>query len=626
METKFIAVDTETFKGKAFLLTWANGALELKNFSTFFNQLASMGKKFVTYNLDYDVSGLLALLPDRIWRKLFVEKEVSSDRYWMRYLPKKMWVVRADKFRFEIYDIWTFFQCSLEDALKKFGSPFRKYHLPQKLLRNLSPAQYRANKAKVDRYAIQDAKATQWLVDELVKNLEAIGLKPTCLYSVGHFAKQYLVKNKISFGKLSRRYEEFARKCYYGARIEVLRRGTWKRVYGYDIRSAYPYALSQLPDFSKSHYFYSKQPKTKFYLAECKIRMIEANFYLLPYRYRETIIFPRFNGETAWVTSTEVNYLLKHKLATVEFKKVLNIETGRKGYYRKFVNKLYRKRKFGGMIKQLFKLILNSLYGVAAETIDNYKRVAYEDAAFAYLRASRRLEYSSFVRLQSQQCPEAARFWQGECTCQVCKDTRRVMNYLPAKRGQRVQELIGEFYKVWSRDGRMSNVTIAAFITAGARVQIFDAMRKAGNSVVSVFTDCIFSTKPLRLPCQEKLGNWEFQGCKKMTIVGAGVYQFGSKIKFRGFKIREKLSKILWKAKGELCPIPQLYRITGMRKVRHRIKTADFSLNELVEDEKELNINFDHKRIWDKNFRNGRDVFRQHIASRPFALKDLTHE
>lgn len=625
MQREYVALDTETYKGRAFLVSWATGVEPVKKFSDFMNLACRLGEKFVTYNVMYDVSALLALLPQKFWQKLFIEQVAGNGKdLWMKLLSRKLWIVRSGDYRFEMYDLWPFFQCGLGDALKKFGAPasLQKRKISKNLLRNLSPENYRKHRKEIDHYAQADAAGLQWLCDELLQTLKDIGLETDALYGVGFFAKKYLKKNGVNFGKLPGRYAEFVDKCYYGARIEVLKRGHWQKAYGYDIRSAYPSGLAKLPDFSKAKYYYSRYPETKWFFAECMVKMKESSFYLLPYRYKETIIFPRYDGQRTWLTSLEADYLFRHGLAEIEFVKTLNIKVGGRKPYVRLVKKLYKMRKLGGMKKQVFKLILNSLYGVAAEKIDHYKRVELDDAVYSYLRLLRRNEYKAFVLAQSRRCKEAKRFWAKACSCQVCNDTRKVMRFMPHS-SKKHHELLGEFYRMYRRDGRMANKAVAAFVTAGARVKIFDAMRKAGNATLCVFTDCIYTTKKIDMNLQEKLGAWEFQGCKPMTIIGSGVYQFGKKVKFRGFGFKGSLNDVLKKASTAFVSISQIFRVSGMRKIRHKIKTADFSLNELIEDEKILHLNFDHKRRWCDKFRSGREVFAKKISSLPFSLSDL---
>ena len=50
-----------------------------------------------------------------------------------------------------------------------------------------------------------------------------------------------------------------AYRSYYGGRFEILKRGFIGKGYLYDINSAYPYALTQIPDLSKGKWIKQKR-------------------------------------------------------------------------------------------------------------------------------------------------------------------------------------------------------------------------------------------------------------------------------------------------------------------------------------------------------------------------------
>ena len=65
---------------------------------------------------------------------------------------------------------------------------------------------------------------------------------------------------KIPFFKeLPYDLQEFAWNSYFGGRFEIIQRGFIGKAWIYDINSAYPYALSKIPDITKGNWVYGMQ-------------------------------------------------------------------------------------------------------------------------------------------------------------------------------------------------------------------------------------------------------------------------------------------------------------------------------------------------------------------------------
>jgi len=87
-----------------------------------------------------------------------------------------------------------------------------------------------------------------------------------------------------------------ARNSFYGGRFELIKRGYIGECYLYDLNSAYPHALTSLPDIINGRWFESKKIHSKsklgFFFIECiisdKVKIApfpfvkKESYYLLP--------------------------------------------------------------------------------------------------------------------------------------------------------------------------------------------------------------------------------------------------------------------------------------------------------------------------------------------------------
>lgn len=628
----YTALDTETYHGKAFLLASANRVFRLTSWQSTIDSLTSFdaSNKFVFYNLDYDVCAMLRHLPSAVWKKLFVESAVSYKHFYLRYFSGKYFAIYDAKLQrqFEMYDLFPFFQRSLDSALKDFGFSQRKMQsfvyngkriYIKDIIKNLSPEIYRKYQTHIDRYAMQDSAGLQALTDASISAIQSIGLSLSDIFSPGYVAKKFLHKNKIKFGTLPSRYHSFVKKCYYGARIEVAQRGTFLQAWESDIKSAYPAAICRMPDFAGARYSFDKKIRGKYFFVSARVFMPPAKFYPLPYRSKNRITFPRYTGQMAYMTSLEYRELKKIRGVKIEIDQVLNIACKDNRPYRRIIQQLFRLRKGDGIAGLFYKLILNSCYGITAEKNFNYIHMPLSDAAITYAVNATRARYSRFLESQAMLCPKSRYYFLKKCDCTICNSTRRVMRFRPRLR-QEIHAFSGDtYYRRKEVQGRMQNLSLAAFITADCRCTVWRAIRRAPAKIISCFTDGIFSTVKLRLQYGTKLGQWECKPPHALTVLGSGVYQFGDKTKFRGFRTKLKLVKLLREQRNSrVIKVPSTKRLSGMLAVKVNTDQVDF--NEIYEDEKTLDLNFDQKRKWMRAFKNGQDALHSIINSEPLSL------
>ena len=107
---------------------------------------------------------------------------------------------------------------------------------------------------KIVDYCYNDACLVKNLMDLWVKTFHKnFGFYPDKYYSAGYLTSQYYkvqLPSFYSFNDIPYVINELAYKCYFGGRFEIFQRGLIKNVHHYDIKSAYPHAMTQLPDLT----------------------------------------------------------------------------------------------------------------------------------------------------------------------------------------------------------------------------------------------------------------------------------------------------------------------------------------------------------------------------------------
>lgn len=88
------------------------------------------------------------------------------------------------------------------------------------------------------------------------------------------------------------------------------------------------------------------------------------------------------------------------------------------------------------------------------------------------------------------------------------------------------------------------NIIYGSIITANCRIKITE-YQQLFPEVIAVHTDSIIATKELPIISSEKLGDFQKEIDGKGVILGSGIYQIGTKTKFRGFDTKIKLFDLL---------------------------------------------------------------------------------
>lgn len=590
---EFFAFDTETERGKAFIISVAGNGIytyetKTKEDITVFLQdviKKKWGNIGWCYNLDYDVIAILKYYGDDIITRLYLTKEIVIEGITISYVPRKFLTLKHKGKTVYIFELMQYFNMSLDRAGEKYLG-MRKKNIGGKKAKQNIYSLFKKNPQKIIEYCEQDAELTVQLAEKLESMLQVSGIDVTKYYSCGYLAKQYLKKHGVSFNPLrDEKIIDFVKPAYYGGRIEFMRRGTFKRVFQYDINSAYPYAITKLEQIIGYKFSSTIDPAAKYYFVECIVNIPEnVLFSPLAYRNKQGLItYP--SGVISITIDCLTFATMKKERMIKKVVKVLNVYTNGEKPFKKLVERMYNRRQVAPADENyILKIILNSLYGKFAEKRKDYVEIEESEA---------------LLMLDSHLSDQ--------------------------KKPRIIETEVGYFMrKVYY--SKNSNLIYAALITSEIRNYLYKVMKEMPQgSLIGTMTDCIFSTVPVPNKYISKtkgLGKFGFKCCSSLYVIGSGVYATADENKLRGYNVKTNLVHLAKKnGKRTSLKIPSTERLGAGKFVVQGLDLDE--LNVISDQKKNLNLNFDTKRKWQNNgFRNFSESLRKNISSKPLFISE----
>lgn len=597
--TLHIGLDTETHRGAAVLVSTPSvDMLFPETFTDVIRWLHTQGESFVCWNANYDIRAILKLLPNEdALRTLGLTTRLEWDGLKIRYVPNKyMRVTWGHRHKVTIYDVQQFYGGSLDRAAKKHLGE-GKLELSDQLAAYLKSGLL-GNALKDDKtreecreYCMIDAKRCEQLSELMRESVEAAGLQFDQPVSCAKLARMKWGGKLVGNApwRLHKRYQD----TFRGGRMEVTKRGYIPEVRAWDIHSAYPSVLVNLPaplDCEEVAKEKDLRPDAVYAAAYCYFRLPEgAPNYPVPVKGRSGLLWYPFGKFPAWVDADTIR--VTRDLFGYDSVEVLHIHQFiqvRESQPFAEMDAIYKQRKADPKANLALKLVLNSTYGLLAEKLGEYK---------------------------------------------------------PAKgRAILLDDVYmnGQFYRRKDRPGPGANPIVAAKITGMTRARL---LRETWDcNVISFATDGVIMEgdhKPSG-PIDDKLGSWGDDGQGDCLIVGSGVYAFrdhGEELwdfhdktewdvpgmewhtKSRGFAYLRNLPEILQQNKmRSVIPMPEL-RAKTLREFARNPNTRIEDMNYLKDSRKFLNLDFDEKRYWFDETPRARDLLNGAQESSPlFAL------
>ena len=341
----------------------------------------NQGKWNFFFNLNFDASAILKTLGDTLYDYRRTRRlSWDFNDFTIQYIPfKKLTVMKGHKSAV-FFDIMQFYQSSLIDAYKNnIGEISDQNYLDTKKKRDVFSREfYRKNRKLVRDYCIQDCVYTKTLAENWVNLFgNAFEFYPQRWISPAYLAEKILINHGIyipRFEETPLEIQNLAWNTYRAGRFEILRRGFIGESHLYDINSAYPFALSHIPDITTGKW---KKGLTKVHpdvlLGFFKIKAkVPDDKFVPPFWYvrNKRLMFP-VGTFTTFATLEELKAVDPSYYEILESWQYLDRKPSYP--YKDFIESVYEKRlklkQEGNSMQLVLKVILNSIYGKTAQRI-----------------------------------------------------------------------------------------------------------------------------------------------------------------------------------------------------------------------------------------------------------------
>ena len=572
-------MDTETRKGKAFLIGINKENNEnihrLRNFQDYIRVIQEERLDETNnfyYNLTYDYQAIIKHLTEEQLDLLAMHNELVEDDWSIHSTPDKRFRITIGKKHYDFYDLAQFYGHQPLDKVAKSILGIGKEDLGSIDIKNLMPDKYdKGGKYRevIDGYLRQDIKMCRLLGERLQRTCKPF-LKPKYYYSQASPSQQYYLENASRDMKLpSRNILQAGLQAYNGGRFEVFKRGTYTHAVTYDIKSAYPYHNANIPAMDKGKWTANKKYDSEELLGLYQV-IAEGKSHVSPLRHEDKngLLYYPEGRKVCWVNHEELRVIKDYGYKT-KILQAFHYNDDNPEYPYAFLKKFYEEKERVGRDSpdyMFYKLVINGFYGK---------------------------------------------------TIQLTPDNTLTDNPKGA-----VDEVIIEGKKKYIapiyKAGLLFNPIIAQEITGNTRAQLLRAVIDQQDSVISFATDGITTQKRPNIRMGDNMGEWGVEAQGRFTSIGSGVYFYDHQesMKFRGFGRGYNPKSVFNNKNASSVKLPVM-RNNKLKKTYRSKKDGYEDLNVLFETEKELDLNFDKKRVWLDRFNKVSDVYDKQIESNP---------
>lgn len=390
---------------------------------------------------------------------------------------------------------------------------------------------------EISAYMKQDCVA---LYDLMKAYHKKVGKKVTLASNAMAFAKK---NSGVIIPKTTYLYDQKFREYYYGGRVEARQGGKFENVHVYDIKSAYPHAMTF------KHPIGNQYTEKGGYIKDADFYTINCNaFNCFPFRGKDKkLIFP---CETNTYNITGWEYQAAKELNLIKEADIIkSIKFNDHICFTEYVEYWYEEKqkaeKAGNKRDRLIsKLLLNSLYGKLAQNPLNYEQWAFRDI---------------------NDKPDSENGWYLSHMIQCFNKSEIAIHK---------RDMINEFeekYDNWQTEKLFFNVATGASITGFVRAMLIRAIHTDDHrDVIYCDTDSVASLSPLAISdTSGKLGTWEKEGvAKEMIVCGKKLY---------GITWEDGTQKV--SSKGSKLSYEEIKRINNGEIVTWEKEAPTFSLS-----------------------------------------------
>lgn len=346
----------------------------------------------VMFSAGYDFNcwlrGLDRIRAEWLWDDLPIRIGPFIVEYNRRALTLKQGRRKVD-----VSDTFRFYQSSFVKALEKYLPTYDALDEIRREKARRSDFDFATDLVSVLHYCLKEIEALVLLEEQRDKHLAAAGIGQTKLHGAGSIAAKLMSQHHL---KQHRRVpkddnyrevwpvavERAAYAAYAGGRIEPWKFGYHDgTIHVYDIRSAYPRAMCDLPSLSSGHWHHHRRKRSGYSADDfspftlCKVRFeSRTRAYGYPFFQRTStgaILYP--DAVNNWYWQPEVAAAARAQFSC-EVVEAFEYFPATPETPFSFVPKLFRHRaqlKAAGEngAQEMLKLGLNSLYGKLAQTV-----------------------------------------------------------------------------------------------------------------------------------------------------------------------------------------------------------------------------------------------------------------
>lgn len=435
----------------------------------------------VAFSFKYDIDMILKDVPPVGMRYLMKHNRMKWRGYRLEVLPGKWFQVGKDDVSIRIYDLFSFFASSFVKSLEKWDVGTQ-----EQLTRIQAGKELRGTfgldnlQSTVIPYWQEELQLLAALAERLRSVLYSAGIRPSQWHGPGAVANFLFKKYKTEhvmpdYEKIEKGVLDAGQFSYAGGRFEAFRIGYYNGpVYSADINSAYPYAMSMLPNMATGVWIHLPG-----FDGVSQLDGVRVGMFHVRYRYsdewRQELIYRGFPG------AAHYRY---QKSGTVHFR---DKNPGVWVHLPEFRNLLLQYNE--GMFSS-FEVLESWIY--------------MDDGTSPF-------EWVKEIYVQRQEWKKAGNAAE-----------------LAAKLG--INSLYGKLaQRVGGRDKKPSwhNLEMAGHITSTCRAMLYQASWRQYRDLIAYQTDGIYSTRPLEfLPngAGSSLGQWEVESYSGMLHLQSGVY------------------------------------------------------------------------------------------------------
>lgn len=423
----------------------------------------------IIYGGDYDIIKMIQTIPIDSRRRIMHGKWTLHGDYSIQWIRRKMLHIKqvSTGQTVTLYDVLPFFQTSFVNACREYLG--NDQILDEMYAMKLQRDQFTYDDPNVIPYWQSELKYLVTLMSCFRELLSEVDIVPSKgWYGPGAIANRLMRNHDMRrfYGDIPNVVNDLAERAYYGGRFEQFKIGRFENAYEFDIRSAYPAAIAQLPDFSDAQWIHSDEflpfhPNTvnKFglYCVSWNVEGTGRSVGPFPWRSAQGNIYFPLTGHRSWYWGIELIAALQVYAKWIEVHEYwipfLDSDVKPFTWVPEMYDRRAKMRAEDNPAQKGLKLGLNSLYGKVAQSIGAVEKEGR---------------------------------WR--------KPTWH--------------------HALW-----------AGWITAYCRATIFQAIGNHHERLIAIETDAVFVTEPIDgLTIGEGLGEWESTYLDSILYVRSGIY------------------------------------------------------------------------------------------------------